>query len=65
MASANTLIRFAFSAAGAGGVVCSGLPQHNGTGAGWLYTAGIIGATKGDAVLVAVLKGLTWMLHVA
>ena len=59
MASANVLIRFAFSAASARGVRCSGLPhQHNDVGAVCTYVGGLIGVTHVGTNLVAVPKGL-------
>ena len=64
-ASVNALIKLAFSDAGAGGVGCGGTPQHNGIGAACPYVGCITGLTKGGAMLVVVLKGLTGMLQVA
>ena len=61
----NALIRLAFSVIGAGGVRCGGPPQHNGIGAVCLYDGCITGVTKGGAMLVAVLRGLTGMLQLA
>ena len=65
MAPANALMRFAFSAVGAGGVGFSGLPQHNGAGAVWLYMGGIICVTKGGSMLFAVLNVFNWLIQVA
>ena len=64
-ASVNALIKLAFSKAGAGGVGCGGPPQHNGIGAVCPYVGCITGVTKGGAMLVVVLKGLTGMLQFA
>ena len=58
----NTLIKFAFSDAGAGGVGCGGSPQHNGFGAVCPYFGSITGVTKGGAMLVVVLKFAAWLL---
>ena len=64
-ASVNALIKLAFSDAGAGGVGCVGQHQHNGIGAVCPYVGCITSATKGGAMLVFVLSGLTGMLHFA
>ena len=64
-ASVNDLIKLAFSDAGAGGVGCGGPPQNNGTRAVCPYVGCTNGVTKGGAMLVIVLKGLTGMLKVA
>ena len=61
----NALIKLAFSDAGAGGLGCGGPPQHNGIGAVCPYVGCITGGTKGGAMLVVVLKGLTGMLQFA
>ena len=61
----NALIKLAFSDTGAGGVGCGGPPQHNGVGAVCPYVGCITGVTKGGAMLVVVLKGLTGMLQLA
>ena len=64
-ASVNALIKLAFSDAGSGGVGCGGPPQHKGIGAVCPYVGCITGVTKGGAMLVVVLKGLTGMLQLA
>ena len=64
-ASVNALIKLTFSDAGSGGVGCGEPPQHNGIEAVYPYNGCITGVTKGGAILVVVLKGLTEMLQVA
>ena len=44
---------------------CGGPPQHNGNGAVCPYVGCITGVTKGGAMLVVALKGLTGMLQFA
>ena len=61
----NALIKLAFSDTGAEGVGCGGPAQHIGIGAVCPYVGCITGVTKGGAMLVVVLKGLTGMLQLA
>ena len=58
-------MRFAFLAAGAGGVGCIGPPQHNDAEAVSSHMGGIISLTKVGSMLVAVLNGFTWLLQFA
>ena len=65
MASADVLIRLAFSAADVGVVWCSGPAQNNDIGAVRSYYGCKTGKQKDGAMLAVVLKGLTGILSVA